>query len=322
MHPTVPQKLKLSVVVLAYNHEKFLAQALDSVLMQDVDFAYEVVVGEDCSPDGTRGLVQAYEQRYPDRLRPIYHPQNVGMGANSRACLAACQGEYIALLEGDDYWTDVHKLRKQVAWLDAHPDFSLCFHPVADQYEDHSRPNAVPHAFAKDEFTFADFLLPIYTVASTGSLVLRNGLVAWPAWLFTVKPIDFALVLLCAEQGKVKLLPEVMGVYRIHQGGIWSGSPRHLNILSFLRMYEQLWRHYAGTPRRAQLRGHLYDLYLTTANVFANSGYPAEAARLVRQALRLGPGLRLSGLASLAGAGLRLARSLAKRGPTPTSAAN
>ncbi len=321
MHPIAPQKPKVSVVVLAYNHERFLAQALDSVLMQDVDFAYEVIVGEDYSPDGTRHLVQAYAQRYPDRLRPLYHPHNVGMGANFQACLAACQGEYIALLEGDDYWTDVHKLRKQVAWLDAHPDFSLCFHPVADQYEDNSRPNAVPHTFAKDEFTFGDFLLPIYTVVSTGSIVLRNMLPVWPAWLFTVKPIDFPLVVLYAELGKVKLLPDVMGVYRIHQGGIWSGTPRHLNILSFLRMYEQLWQHYAGTPQRAQLRGHLYDLYLTTANVYANSGYPAEASRLVRQAMRLGPGLRLGGLASLAGAGLRLARSFVRPSRSATTPA-
>ncbi|AMR26886.1 hypothetical protein A0257_07055 [Hymenobacter psoromatis] len=320
MQPTASPIPKVSVVVLAYNHEKFLAQALDSVLTQDVDFAYELIVGEDCSPDGTRRLVQAYAQRYPDRLRPIYHPRNVGMGANFRACLAACRGQYVALLEGDDYWTDARKLRKQVAWLDAHPDFSLCFHAVADQYEDGSRPNAVPHALTQDVFTFADFLLPIYTVVSTGSIVLRNGLVAWPAWLFAVKPIDFPLVVLCAELGKVKRLPDVMGVYRIHQGGIWSGTPRHLNILSFLRMYEQLWHHYAGTPHRAPLRAHLYDLYLTTANVYANSGYPAEASRFIRQAVRLGSGFRLDGLASLAGAGLRLARGLARRGAQASAA--
>ena len=310
MAPFIP---KLSVVVLAYNHEKFLCQALDSVLSQEVDFDYEVIVGEDCSPDGTRRIVQAYAQRYPDRLRPLYQPRNVGMGPNFQACLAACRGQYIALLEGDDYWTDPRKLHKQVAWLDAHPDFSLCFHPVADLHEDGSRPTAVPRAFAQDVYEFADLLLPIYTVVSTGAMVLRNAGPPWPAWLFTVKPIDFPLVVLCAERGKVKLLPDVMGVYRIHPGGIWSGTPRHLNIRSFLRMYEQLWGHYAATSRGPALRHHLYDLYLTTANVYANSGYAAEAGRLLRQAVRLGPGLRPTSLKNLLGAGLRLARSYARR---------
>lgn len=307
------QTPKLSVVVLAYNHEKFLRQALDSVLMQEVDFDYEVIVGEDCSPDGTRSIVQAYEQQYPDRLRPIYQPHNVGMGTNFRHCLEACRGEYIALLEGDDYWTDPRKLQKQVAWLAANPDFSLCFHPVADQHEDGSRPTGVPRQFAKDVYTFDDFLLPIYTVVSTGSIVLRNVLPTWPAWLFTVKPIDFPLVVLYAEVGKVKLLPDVMGVYRIHPGGIWSGAARHLNIQSFLQMYEQLWRHYASTSRSPRLRRHLYDLYLTTANVFANCGYPTEAGRFLRQAVRLGPGPKVSDLTSLLGAGFRLARSFTRR---------
>lgn len=310
---------KVSVVVLAYNHEPFLRQALESVLAQQIDFSYEIIVGEDASTDGTRRIVLEYEQRYPTIFRPIYQSQNVGMGANFQACLEACRGQYVALLEGDDYWTDPQKLHRQVAWLDEHPDFSLCFHLVEDQYEDGSRPNAVPHTFARDEYQFDDLLTPIYTVVSTGAIVLRNARPTWPAWLFTVKPIDFPLVVLCAELGPVKLLPQVMGVYRIHRGGIWSGAPRHLNIKSFLLMYEQLWRHYAATPRAPTLRRHLYDLYLTTANVYANAGYPTEAAGFLQKALRLGlgSGFESRGLAGLLGAGVRLARSVVRRRPAP-----
>ena len=306
------------MVVLAYNHEQFLRQALESVLAQQMDFTYELVVGEDCSTDQTRAIVREYAARYPAIFRPIYQPHNVGMGANFQACLLACRGEYIALLEGDDYWTSTHKLHRQVSFLDAHPDFTLCFHPVADQYEDGSRPDSLPPARAQDEYSFADFLTPIYTIVSTGSLVLRHVPLAWPTWLFTVKPIDFPLVVLYAELGKAKRLPEVMGVYRIHGGGIWSGAPRHLNIQSFVRMYEQLWRHYAPTSRGPQLQAHLYDLYLTAANVFANAGYTGPAAGFLRQALRLGSGPRKpaqAGLAALAGAGLRWARSLTRPQP-------
>lgn len=303
---------KVSVIVLAYNHEKFFRQALDGVLMQTVDFAYEIIVGEDCSTDGTRRIVQEYARQHPAVFRPIYQPHNVGMGANFKACLEACRGEYIALLEGDDYWTSPLKLRRQVAWLDEHPDFTLCFHPVLDQHDDESRPAVMPHQFSQDVYEFDDFLTPIYTIVSTGSIVLRHVLPTWPAWLFEVKPIDFPLVLLYAERGKAKLLPEVMGVYRLHAGGIWSGAPRHLNIKSFLLMYERLWRHYAATSHGPALHRHLYQLYLTTANVFANGGYTVAAAGFLRKALRLGPGRPAAGLSGLLGAGLRLARSLAR----------
>lgn len=304
------QRPKVSVLVLAYRHEKFLRQALDSVLSQVTDFGFEVVVGEDCSPDHTRRIVQEFEQRYPAQLRPIYHPVNVGMGANLRACLAACRGEYIALLEGDDYWTSPHKLQRQVDFLDAHPDFSICFHPVQDQDEDGRPASTPPRQYTQDVYAFEDLLLPIYTVVSTGSTMLRNVLATWPEWLFAAKPIDFALTLLYAEHGKAKLLPEAMSAYRMHPGGIWSGTARHLNIQSYLRMYEQLERHYAGSRYAPQLRRHLFDLYLTTANVHANTGHPSEAAGFLQKALRRGPGpgYALHQAAELLGAGLRLAR--------------
>jgi glycosyltransferase involved in cell wall biosynthesis len=315
------QTPKVSVVVLAYHHEKFLRQALAGVLGQEVDFPSEVIVGEDCSTDRTRHIVQEYEQRYPAIVKPIYHARNVGMGANFKACMEACRGQYIALLEGDDYWTSPLKLHKQVRWMDQNPDFTLCFHPVADLYEDGFHPKGEPIERQQEVYTFDDFLTPIYTIVSTGSMLLRNVLPTWPAWLFSVKPIDFALVLLYAELGKAKRLPEVMGVYRIHQGGIWSGAPRHLNIKSFLLMYEQLWRHYAPTSRAAALRRHLYDLYLTTANVYANSGYTAEASGFFKKAIRLGPSFSNDGLKNLLGASFRLARSITRRTAQPAKAA-
>lgn len=302
----------VSVVLLAYNHELYLRQALDSVLTQQTTFACEIIVGEDCSTDATRAIVREYAARYPGRLQPLYQPHNVGMGLNFKACLARCRGRYIALLEGDDYWTSPHKLQRQVTWLEQHPDFTLCFHPVLDLHPDGTLVPPSPGKFSQDVYEFADMLRPIYTIVSTGSLMLRNVLPAWPEWLFTVKPIDFALVLLYAEHGRAKLLPEAMSVYRIHAGGIWSGAARHLNLKSFLLMYEQLGRHYARSPHAPRLRRHLYDLCLTTANVYANLGYSAGASGFLGRAVRLGPPLSRQAVQSLVGAGLRLARSLAR----------
>ena len=290
----------ISIVLLAYNHELYLRQALDSILTQETSFACEVIVGEDCSTDGTRAIVQEYAARYPDQMRPLYHARNVGMGANFQACLAQCRGRYIALLEGDDYWIDPRKLQKQVEWLEQHPDFTLCFHPVRDLGLNGVLAPADLSKYAKEEYTFADFLRPIYTIVSTGSIVLRNVLPTWPEWLFTVKPIDFPLVLLYTELGKAKLLPEAMSVYRIHASGIWSGAARHLNIKSFAEMYEQLRQHYATSLHAPLLRDHLYSLYLTSANVHANLGYSAGASKFLRRAIYLKPPLGLHNVNSLA----------------------
>ena len=119
---------KVSVVMLTYNHEKFIAQAIESVLIQRTNFPIELVVGEDCSTDGTREIVRRYAAARPDIIRLVFHEKNVGAYENGQDVLAACQGEYIALLEGDDYWTSPDKLQRQADYLDAQPACALCFH--------------------------------------------------------------------------------------------------------------------------------------------------------------------------------------------------
>ena len=130
--------VKVSVHMITYNHERFIAQAIEGVLMQQTDFAVELVIGEDCSTDGTRAIVRRYGERYPERIRLLLQERNLGARANALATLNACRGQYIALCEGDDYWTDPTKLQKQVDFLESHPECSLCFHRVLVVYEDGS----------------------------------------------------------------------------------------------------------------------------------------------------------------------------------------
>ena len=106
--------MKVSIAMVTYNHEKFIAKALDSVLMQRTDFDYEIVIGEDCSSDNTRNIVIEYKRRYPDNIVLFLNEKNLGMYGNCSQVFQACQGEYIAVLEGDDYWTSPDKLQKQV----------------------------------------------------------------------------------------------------------------------------------------------------------------------------------------------------------------
>ena len=129
--------MKVSVLITTYNQEDFIAQAVGSALMQTVDFPYEIVIGEDASTDQTREIVLRFQQKYPDKLRVLLRDaadaerdRAAGLGGKGSFvnCLAACKGQYVALLDGDDYWSSSHKLQKQVDFLDQHPDFAISFH--------------------------------------------------------------------------------------------------------------------------------------------------------------------------------------------------
>src|SRR6266702_1500393 len=121
-------KMKLSVLMITYNHEKYIAQALDSVLMQEVDSNYEIVIGEDCSTDNTRKIVLDYQRKYPNKIRALLPDKNLGMLWNFVATYEACQGKYVAILEGDDYWSSPVKLQKQVDFLDKNTGCVVCCH--------------------------------------------------------------------------------------------------------------------------------------------------------------------------------------------------
>lgn len=117
--------LSVSVLVITYNHEKYIAQTINSILAQNCSFRVEIVIGEDCSRDSTAATVQSYKERYPDIITVITSEANVGMLNNLIRTLNACKGKYIAICEGDDYWTDPDKLQKQVEFLEANPEYGI-----------------------------------------------------------------------------------------------------------------------------------------------------------------------------------------------------
>ena len=135
------RKMKLSVFVVTYNQEQYIRQCLDSIVMQKVNFDYEVIIGEDCSTDGTGAVCDEFANRVKSQESRVknfevyHHSNNVGLLKNWEFVMNKCQGEYIALIEGDDYWIDENKLQRQVDWLDAHPDYTLTFTRAEIQYE-------------------------------------------------------------------------------------------------------------------------------------------------------------------------------------------
>jgi len=114
----------VSIAMITYKQSKYLRQAIDSVLSQNVDFKYEIIVGDDCSPDNTKEILEDYKQKYPNIFQILNHPKNIGPTNNFYEVLSKCKGKYIAGLEGDDYWLDANKLRKQVRFLEKNHEFS------------------------------------------------------------------------------------------------------------------------------------------------------------------------------------------------------
>jgi glycosyltransferase involved in cell wall biosynthesis len=217
-HPVV------SVAMITYNHEPYIRQALDGVLMQEVRFSYELVIGEDKSTDRTREIVLEYQRRHPDKIRLRLARENIySKGVNPYfSVLAACRGQYIAFLEGDDYWTDPRKLQKQVNFLEANAEYVMCFHnaEVVNYHLSKVESFICPGAMGTFEFTTSDVLRRGWFYP-TASLVFRNvGNMNVPEWVLSSSSGDIALVLWLSLHGKIKMLADVMSVYRRHPAGI------------------------------------------------------------------------------------------------------
>jgi len=226
--------------MVTYNHEKFIAEAIESVLMQQRSFPIELVIGEDCSTDNTREIVATFAREHPIVIRPLLHEKNVGPHRNHVAVLDACRGEYIAFLDGDDYWTELAKLQQQVEFLDANPAYSMCFHDAL-VVGDHGRdePWRWCHSFNRTSSSFEDLAHGLYI--PTCAAVIRNGLVQWaPPWTEGLGMGDWPLFLLVAQHGKIHFTNRIMAHYRRHPGGLWSGTKDLANSYKMLHTCEVL----------------------------------------------------------------------------------
>lgn len=231
---------KVSVAVQAFNHEAYVSEALDGVLMQRVDFPVEVLVADDCSTDATREIIAAYERRSPEKVKSFFPEAPMGHGRLFQALLQRATGEYVALLDADDFWIHEDKLRRQVAALDAKRDRSICFHDAVAFHEDGRRPAWNVNAGHADTATIDD-LLGIWNSITTASVLYRNrGIEEYPDWLWRVTCHDWALHILNARFGEITFLPPCMSAYRLHEKGLWSqldrvqGLEEKLEMLSLL----------------------------------------------------------------------------------------
>jgi glycosyltransferase involved in cell wall biosynthesis len=259
---------KVSVCMVTYNQERYIAQAIESVLAQETNFRIEIVIGEDCSTDATRLIVRDLAERHPDRIRPLLHERNLGGKQNFMRTYGACQGEYMAILEGDDYWTCPYKLQRQVEALDARPDWSICFHPAAIIYEDWRKaPGLWPENWEKPESTIIDLFDKCYI--PTNAAMFRHRLFSkFPNWFADLYIGDWPLHILNAAHGNIGFQPEVMSVYRVHEKGVWSSLDHGTQMTALLRMLTAVDRHFEGkyTPHIEQCRINILQFSINQAN--------------------------------------------------------
>lgn len=235
--------MKVTVLVMTYNHEKFIAQALESALMQRANFDYEILISEDCSTDRTRQIVIDYQKAHPDKIRLLLSEKNIHSNQIVVRGIKAARGEYVALLDGDDYWISPDKLQKQADFLDSHPECSMCFHNAKIFHETEGRAggNWTPPGH-KEISTLEDIWMGNF-IATCSTMFRRDAIPEIPAWYDDMFPItDWPLHILHAERGHIGYIDEVMGVYRYHPGGYYSPlseSKKQQETLKFYRTMDR-----------------------------------------------------------------------------------
>lgn len=254
---------KVSVCMITYNHELYIKDAIEGVLMQKVNFEIELIIANDHSTDNTHVLISKLIDSHPKGhlIRYINHPENLGMMPNFIFALKQCKGNYIALCEGDDYWTDPLKLKKQIVFLENNRDYNICFHNV-------KLLNQVNGKLEDDYLTIDSYEttsikeLCQNNYIHTPSVVIRNNF-ALPNWFTNLSIGDWPLYMIVVSDKKIKKLLETMAVYRIHSDSSWSSTTESVRINKTIETVAEVKNNIKGLDKSIKLLlNYRIDIYL------------------------------------------------------------
>ncbi|HEY5442683.1 MAG TPA: glycosyltransferase [Candidatus Saccharimonadales bacterium] len=271
-----PIKPKVSVITPTYNQEKYIRQALDGFISQKTDFDFEIIVADDHSTDSTPHIIEEYARTHLGIIRPIIRKKNIGVAANFKDALNAARGEYIALCEGDDYWTDPEKLQLQVDFLDDNPGYALCFHPVKVIFENKEQASYVyPDPKQGSNFT-VEKLLQANFVQTNSIMYRRQSYQKMPE---DILPVDWYLHLYHAQFGGIGFIDRTMSVYRRHPDGVWWDSHNNRdkfwekNGLAHLAMYREVLKLYGDNKAYGRIvYEHIFDALDALINLPKTNG--------------------------------------------------
>lgn len=238
------REMMVSITCVAFNHEYCIAEALDSFLMQETTFPFEILINDDCSTDKTAQILKAYETKYPNIVKPVYQLDNqFSQGVNTMVILFPyVKGKYVAFCDGDDYWTDKNKLALQVAEMEKHPELDMSFH---SSYKVSNGKELGVHCKQADGdkiFTAEEVILGGGVFCPTASIIFTNRLIsALPNWFKTAIPGDFSTQIMGAVKGGALYIDKCMAAYRVGVSSSWSCSElleeahkRKQNLYSFI----------------------------------------------------------------------------------------
>jgi len=215
----------VSISITTYNHGLFLKQCLEGIFMQVFPSGFEVLIYDDASTDESSVIIANYQEKFPSIVFPIRQSENQyskGVrGMMPRFNFPRARGKYIALCEGDDYWTDPYKLQKQVDFLEASKEFAICAHTTRQISEFGHTEKLIPAKKSPSEYNLVDFLKANH-VATASLLFCREYMQVFPDWIYKMKFGDWTLILyvLCMSNKKLGVLKDEMAVYRVHAGGV------------------------------------------------------------------------------------------------------
>ena len=236
----------LSIYVATYNHEHYITQALDSILMQETKYTYEVLVGEDCSTDNTRAILKEYEKVHPGKLTVFYREHNMHRNEinNALDLMLRCRGKYIIALEGDDFWTDPNKIERQIDFLETHPDYIAVSH-LCSVVDHDSRPKNERYPECREEqYSFRHYLIDILP-GQLATVMYRNAFISpqYDASLLSQRltPGDRAVYFWLLMNGKIHCMQERMSAYRhvTDRGSSFSATTKYC-FTDYERLYDAL----------------------------------------------------------------------------------
>jgi glycosyltransferase involved in cell wall biosynthesis len=264
----------VSIVCESFNHEPFLRRCIEGFLMQKTDFPFEILIHDDASTDKSAEIIREYETKHPDWIKAIYQTENqyskvVSIWAEIQ--FPRARGKYIALCEGDDCWTDPLKLQKQVDYMEAHPECSLCFHNAIIRWDDGQHPDRHFAEIEERDYSFLETLKQWYipTASILFRAELREGFKKFRCAHPLISIGDRALAAYCSQQGVLHGLKDVMSVYLKHESGFTHYSDAR-RTFAHARAWEELGTAFGKTAKRS-----VEDYYTV--------GYLSAFARAVRE---------------------------------------
>ena len=239
------EEIMVSINCITYNQEAYISDAIESFLMQKTNFKYEILIHDDASTDNTTSIIKKYEMKYPDIIKPIYQKENKyskGIEVNYEYNFKRSKGKYIALCEGDDYWTDPYKLQKQVDYMEANPECTLCMHSVELVNATTNKVIGLinPYSYSTKS-SIEDVIMGGGEFIGTNSILFpKNVFENPPKWYFNCPVGDYPLQILLAYKGYAYYIDESMSVYRTMSENSWSKRIINGGVKKYIELNDKL----------------------------------------------------------------------------------